>query len=65
MMHDLLPELAERETRSIMVQENNRYNVPAGDYGLLEMYCDEEDCDCRRVFFNVLHSVLSLWRSSK
>ena len=56
LMHDLLPELAEKETRSVMVQEGNSFGVPAGDYGLLEMYCNDEDCDCRRVFFTVVHS---------
>jgi hypothetical protein len=28
--------------------------LPAGEYGFLEMYCDERKCDCRRVFFYVV-----------
>jgi hypothetical protein len=27
--------------------------LPPGQYGLIESYCDERDCDCRRVFFNI------------
>jgi len=46
-------ELGWKETRSATVFENNPYGLPADEYGLLESYCDEEDCDCRRVFFNV------------
>ena len=28
--------------------------LPPGPYGLLEFYCDEVDCDCRRVLFHVI-----------
>ena len=28
--------------------------LPSGPYGLLEFYCDEVDCDCRRVLFHVI-----------
>jgi len=27
---------------------------------LVELYCDEVGCDCRRVFFNVLSEVRSI-----
>jgi len=44
------------ETRSITIFE--RYNeLPAGDYGLFEMYCDEVNCDCRRVIINVISNL--------
>lgn len=29
-------------------------DLPAGDYGFLEFYCDEPGCDCRRVMFYVV-----------
>jgi hypothetical protein len=48
-------ELAERETRSITVLPDSNLGLPAGEYGLLEMYCDERGCDCRRVFLYVVH----------
>jgi hypothetical protein len=32
------------------------YGLPPGDYGLVEMYCDDQNCDCRRVLLNVMAS---------
>lgn len=52
-LHARLPELAEKETRTITVPPGNEYNLPPDEYGLLEMYCNDENCDCRRVFLNV------------
>jgi len=46
------PEVGARETRSIFVYGHD--DLPDGEYGLLELYCDEKDCDCRRVIFNVV-----------
>ena len=28
--------------------------VPRGNYAFLELYCEEEDCDCRRVMLTVV-----------
>jgi len=56
MFHEYFPEVAERETRTITVMPGSDTGLPAGDYGFLEMYCDERGCDCRRVFFNVVSS---------
>jgi len=28
--------------------------VPRGNYAFLELYCEEEDCDCRRVMLTVI-----------
>lgn len=53
LFHDFFPECAERETRTIIVLPEANLGVPAGEYGLLEMFCDEPGCDCRRVFFSV------------
>lgn len=46
------PDLAVRETRSVIAW--GRDDLPDGEYGFLEFYCDEADCDCRRVIINVL-----------
>jgi len=54
--HAYLPEVARRETRSVHVFTSGPGDPPPGEYGLLEMYCDEPGCDCRRVFFNVVSS---------
>ena len=56
-MHELLPDIAMKETRTITVFPGSVFGVPTGDYGLVEMYCNDEDCDCRRVFISVISSV--------
>ena len=50
-LHDRLPELAECESRTLSI--SNSPQVPDGDYALLEAYCEDPDCDCRRVFLSV------------
>jgi hypothetical protein len=46
------PEVGARETRSVTVAQ--RKDLPDGEYGFLELYCDELGCDCRRVMIDVL-----------
>jgi hypothetical protein len=46
------PELGARETRSVTA--TGRQDLPDGEYGFLELYCDEPGCDCRRVMIDVL-----------
>ena len=53
MFQELFPEIALTETRAAKIPVGNSL-LPADEYGLLEAYCDDEDCDCRRVFFNVI-----------
>ncbi len=53
----LFPEIAVAETRSITVQVGKfpgPSGLPSDEYGLLELYCTEPRCDCRRVMFNVV-----------
>lgn len=45
-------DLAPKETRTITVQ--GRADLPEGEYGFIELYCDEVDCDCRRVIIDVM-----------
>lgn len=52
--HTYFPKIAERETRTVTVLDYPP--LPRGDYALLEHYCDEPGCDCRRVFLSVLSS---------
>ena len=54
LFHDLFPEVAERETRTASVLQDEGGALPGDTYGFLEMYCDERGCDCRRVYFSVL-----------
>src|ERR1022692_1671439 len=46
------PDVGARETRSATVTQ--RQDLPDGEYGFLELYCDEPGCDCRRVTICVL-----------
>jgi len=48
------PDLAARETRVTTLFKLSKEGVPEGEYGLLEFYCPDPDCDCRRVMINVV-----------
>jgi hypothetical protein len=54
--HELCPTIAKEETRTVTLLAP-RPGLPAGDYTFIEMFCNEENCDCRRVFFTVMSSV--------
>ncbi len=47
------PELGWKETRSATVFPSNSYELPADEYGLIEAYCSDKNCDCQRVFLNI------------
>lgn len=44
-------DLAMRETRSILIR--GRSDLPDGEYALVESYCEEPGCDCRRGLFQI------------
>jgi hypothetical protein len=46
-------DLAARETRTVTLFQP-RDGLPVGTYGLIESYCPDPDCDCRRVMLNVV-----------
>ena len=45
-------DMAARETRVITLWQPER-GIPPGEYGLIEFYCPDPACDCRRVILNV------------
>ncbi len=51
--HKVEPELAKRETRAITVLRTQD-DPPPGSYALIESYCPDPACDCRRVMLNVI-----------
>ena len=51
MFHVRYPQLAEQETRTATVV--GRDGLPDDEYGFVEYYCADENCDCRRVLFVV------------
>jgi hypothetical protein len=69
--YGFFPEIAKRETRSVTILPGSNTAVPAGEYGFVEMFCDEKGCDFRRVFLSVvsasksdLHAVIAYaWES--
>ncbi len=49
------PEVGEAETRVVNILEQRPGDqVPPGSYALVEVYCTEPGCDCRRVLLNVV-----------
>ena len=50
--HERFGELAWKETRSLTVFDDHR--LADDEFGFIEAYCNDENCDCRRVFFNVV-----------
>jgi len=55
--HLLLPELAQKEVRCVHTgpprPDPSSSALPADEYIYLEYYCEELDCDCRRVYLEV------------
>ena len=50
--HTRFPELAARETRCVHVLVPGG-PLPVGEYGFIELYCEEPGCDCRRTLLLV------------
>ena len=47
------PKLADTELRNITILPGYSSLLPPDCYGFIELYCDEKDCDCRRVMISV------------
>lgn len=52
LLYSRQPEVAERETRSMILFED-KDGLPAGEYLFQEAFCEGKNCDCRRVMFMV------------
>jgi hypothetical protein len=52
LFHEFFPEVAEAETRSVTRWGDPE--LPDASYGFVELFCDEEGCDCRRAFIWVV-----------
>jgi len=55
---ELAPELAEKETRKVCLLQDT-FSLPKGIYFLMESYCSDKDCDCRKVMINVVFAETS------
>ncbi len=49
---EFFPEIAEKETRRITLR--NDPQIPDGEYAFVESFREDKNCDCRRVYFDVL-----------
>ncbi len=56
--HSVFPELAQREVRCVHLglapDTTPEIALAPDEYIFLEFYCDDLDCDCRRVFLQVI-----------
>ena len=57
--YSMLPELAQREVSCVHVSvapdgSPDPDGLPPDEYAFLEFYCEDLDCDCRRVFLQVI-----------
>jgi hypothetical protein len=56
--HSLLSELAQREVRCVHLgaptETTPEPALPADEYIYMEFYCEDLNCDCRRVFLQVI-----------
>lgn len=52
--YEEFPEVAKEETKQINIL-NAGGKLPKGRYLLMELFCTDPECDCRRVFLNVIH----------
>jgi hypothetical protein len=50
--HSVLPDLAMKEIRVAHLRGDGE--LPDGEFGFVELYCNEANCDCRRVVINVM-----------
>ena len=51
----LFPRLGKDECRVLwLLEAPGESDIPADGYALLEYYCDERKCDCRRVMLNIV-----------
>src|SRR5260370_36975758 len=57
-IHSVLPEVAQREVRYVLLgapaTRSALSGLPADEYAYREYYCEELNCDCRRVFLQVI-----------
>jgi hypothetical protein len=51
---EFFPEIAGKETRVVTITDQKKTGLPRGEYGLIELYCADPDCDCRNVYIHVV-----------
>jgi len=57
-LYHILPEVAMKETRSVVFTNENHFGITPGEYGLVELYCTDAKCDCKRVCFKIMSATI-------
>jgi len=48
------PEIADKETKVVQILKSGINTPPIGTYAIVESFCDDRKCDCRKVMLNVI-----------
>ena len=48
------PEIADKETKIVQILKSGINTPPIGVYAIVESFCDDRKCDCRKVMFNII-----------
>lgn len=48
------PEIAGKETKVVQILKSRIDTPPIGAYAIVESFCDDRKCDCRKIMFNVI-----------
>lgn len=48
------PEIADKETKIVQILKSGVDIPPVGAYAIVESFCDDGKCDCRKVVLNVI-----------
>ena len=55
---EFFPEIADKETRVVTIIDRSVSELPPGAYALIDLYCTDQDCDCRNVYIQVVQEGL-------
>lgn len=56
----IVPDLDEEEIKSIILS-HEKYGLASGVYYLIENYCADRECDCRKAMINVVDDKNKIW----
>jgi hypothetical protein len=54
LFHQHFPDVAKAETRFMILTAGPGQQVPDGRYAIIESYCADPTCDCRRVLLHIM-----------
>jgi len=48
------PEIVDKETKVVQILRSGINTPPVGEYAIVESFCDDRKCDCRKAMLNVI-----------